>query len=253
MDNISAHTLFLGKKVIDLPKCHSTNTFAAELLGQKNVAEGLLITTEHQTAGRGQRGNSWEATAGKNLTFSLILKPSFLLLKEQFYLNIITSLAIYDSLTELLPSGLAIKWPNDLYHYQKKLGGILIESSLKNTKIEWSVLGIGLNVNQTSFQNEKAGSLVLATGQEFSRPGLLEKLLLKLEARYLQLRSGQRQELRKEYLNRLYWLGETHHFCSAGHTFSGRIIGIDQQGRLAVCTAEEDVRYFSIREIAFIA
>ena len=253
MDNIFAQTLFLGKNVINLSKCHSTNTFATELLALKGVQEGTLIATEHQTAGRGQRGNSWEAAAGKNLTFSLILKPSFLPVQEQFYLTIITSLAIYDSLTELLPQGLSIKWPNDIYHNKKKLGGILIENSLKNTILEWSVLGIGLNVNQAEFQNEKATSLLLASGREFSLQDLLGKLLLKIESRYLQLKNGLRQDLRKEYLGRLYRMGEMHQFRSGNDTFQGRIIGIDKLGHLAVCALPgEEVRYFGIKEIEFL-
>lgn len=252
MDITFAHTLFLGKNVINLPKCHSTNSYAAQMLAEKGVTEGTVITTEHQTNGRGQRGNNWEAAAGKNLTFSLILKPSFLHIQEQFYLNIITSLAIYDLLTEFLPFGLAIKWPNDLYHHKQKLAGTLIENSLKNTNLEWSVLGIGLNVNQYSFENEKAGSLVLATGKEFSRPDLLGKLLLCIEHRYLQLRAGERQELKQEYLSRLYWLGELHTFRSGNQDFIGKIIGIDKTGRLAVVMPEGEVRYFWIKEIEFI-
>ena len=253
MNNIFPQTLFIGKNIINLPECHSTNTYAAELLAQKDLAEGIVITTEHQTAGRGQRGNNWESAAGKNLTFSLILKPSFLHVQEQFYLTIITSLAIYDLLTEFLPHELAIKWPNDLYHGQKKLGGILIENSLKNNTLEWSVLGIGLNVNQSSFSNETASSLVLTSGKEFSRSELLEKLLLRIEQRYLQLRAGARQELRKEYLSHLYWLGEPHTFRSGRETFSGKIIGVDKIGHLAVMPVlQDEVRYFRIKEITFV-
>ena len=252
MDKIFAQTLFLGKNIIDLPECHSTNTIAAGLLAEQSIAEGSVVTTDHQTAGRGQRGNSWEAAAGKNLTFSVILKPSFLHIQEQFYLNIITSLAIYDLLTELLSPGLSIKWPNDIYYYQQKMGGILIENSLKRTNLEWSVLGIGLNVNQTEFKDEKACSMALVTGREFSRSTVLESLFRKLESRYLQLKSGGGPALRKEYLSRLYWLGEMHSFRSAGEHFSGKIIGIDKVGRLAVCLTGDEVRYFWIKEIEFI-
>ncbi len=253
MDKIFAQTLFLGKNVINLSKCHSTNTYATELLSQKGAMEGTVVTTEHQIAGRGQRGNSWEADAGKNLTFSLILKPSFLHVQEQFYLTIITSLAIYDFLTDLLPDGMAIKWPNDIYHFQKKLGGVLIENSLKNNILEWSVLGIGLNVNQSSFENEKATSLLLATGKEFVLEALLGNLLVNLEKRYLRLKAGMRQELRKEYLEHLYRIGELHSFRSGSEVFQGKIIGIDKVGHLAICTLPNDeVHYFGIKEIEFL-
>lgn len=252
MDNIFTQTLFLGKRVINLPECHSTNSIAAEMLVQQTVTEGTIVATEHQTAGRGQRGNSWEAAAGQNLTFSVLLKPSFLQIQEQFYLNIITSLAIYDLLTELLPSGAFIKWPNDIYFYQQKLGGILIENTLKNASIEWSVIGIGLNVNQKVFQSPQASSLAAVAGSEFSRQQVLEQLLLKLENRYIQLKGGKRQELRQLYLSRLYWMGEQHTFRAGEEFFSGKIIGIDKVGRLAVCRNTDEVHYFWIKEIEFI-
>lgn len=252
MDNIFTQTLFLGKRLISLPECHSTNSVAAEMLMQQTVTEGTLVTAEHQTAGRGQRGSSWEADAALNLTFSVVLKPSFLQIQEQFFLNIITSLAIYDLLTELLPSGAFIKWPNDLYFYQQKLGGILIENTLKNASIEWSVIGIGLNVNQKNFQSPQASSLAVIAGKEFPRPQLMEKLLLKLENRYLQLKAGKQKELRQLYLSRLYWLGEWRTFQSGQEYFTGKIIGIDKIGRLAVCKEGGEVQYFWIKEIAFV-
>jgi BirA family biotin operon repressor/biotin-[acetyl-CoA-carboxylase] ligase len=252
LDNIFTQTLFLGKRVINLPECHSTNSVAAEMLVQQTVTEGIIVATEHQTAGRGQRGNRWEAAAGQNLTFSVLLKPSFLQIQEQFYLNIITSLAIFDLLTDLLPSGTFIKWPNDIYYYQQKLGGILIENTLKNASIEWSVIGIGLNVNQKVFESPRAASLAAVAGREFSRMEVLEQLLLKLEQRYLQLKGGKRQELRQTYLSRLYWLGEPRTFRSGEDFFTGKIIGIDKVGRLAVCRNNDEVQYFWIKEIEFI-
>ncbi|AHM60441.1 biotin--acetyl-CoA-carboxylase ligase [Flammeovirgaceae bacterium 311] len=222
---------------------------------QENLPEGTVIITNRQIMGRGQRGNSWEADSGQNLTFSIILRPRFLPIQDQFLLNISISLAISDFLTHLQLSGAAIKWPNDLYAGSKKLGGILIESSLKNAQLEWSVVGIGINVNQKDFMVPTATSLALELGQEQSLQQLLDLLLKALEVRYLQLRQqGGVQGLRREYLDRMYWLGEWHEFESAGTCFTGKIVGIDAQGKLAVLhQQDEQLLYYSIQQIRYLS
>ncbi|WP_236612907.1 biotin--[acetyl-CoA-carboxylase] ligase [Cesiribacter andamanensis] len=136
MYNSPADTLFIGSSIIYLPECHSTNTAALHLLENESLPEGAVLITDKQTAGRGQRGNNWEASPGQNLTFSVVLRPRFLPIRDQFLLTISISLAIYDLLTDLQVPALSIKWPNDLYCGTKKIGGILIESSLKTHK--WS-------------------------------------------------------------------------------------------------------------------
>ena len=252
--NSPANTLFIGSKLIYLPECHSTNTIALQMLQQEFLPEGSVVITDNQFAGRGQRGNSWEATKGQNLTFSLVLRPRFLPVQEQFLLNISISLAIYDYLTDLQVPDLAIKWPNDLYIGAKKVGGILIESSLKNAQLEWSVIGIGINVEQTFFSVPTATSLALELKQKISKQQLLDGLLKALELRYLQLRSKQTTQFRKIYLERLYWLGEWHVFESSSQRFNGKIVGIDAQGQLAVLHQQDgEVHYYSMQQIRYIA
>ena len=140
-------TLFCGQIRQYLPSCQSTNDEASALLVKDNAPEGLVVVTDNQMAGRGQRGNVWLAQPGQNLTFSLILKPSFLTATEQFWLNIAVSLGVYDALQPLIGVKLRVKWPNDMYAGSKKLGGMLIENTLHGYHIAASVVGIGLNIN----------------------------------------------------------------------------------------------------------
>lgn len=254
MYKIHPKTLFVGQISQYLPSCQSTNDEASALIAHPTAPlEGTLVVTRQQTAGRGQRGNVWEAQPDQNLTFSLILKPSFLTATEQFWLNMAISLGIYDTLRPLIGDELRIKWPNDIYVGNQKLGGILIENTLQGYTIAWSVVGIGLNINQTEFQYPTATSLqqhaFLPNGYDL--PGLLEQLCLTIEQRYLQLRSGERDALKINYLQTLYRYQETQRFESAGRSFEGVIMGVDETGHLAI-TENGRVHYFGFKEVAFL-
>jgi len=249
--NISANTIFTGKYLIYLSTCHSTNDYAAQLLSDGQPAEGTLIITPEQTAGKGQRGNKWEAEAGKNLTFSLILKPGFLSLSDQFYLNMISSLAVRDTAAEFLQTSLKVKWPNDIYLNDKKIAGILIQNSIQKNSLSATIIGIGLNVNQTVFSDKKAFSLQNYSGKEHPVEHVLEVLLEKLEANYLQLRAGKREALAERYKNHLFRLNEKHFFRTSGKTFEGIITGVDESGRLIIRSGEE-LLSFGFKEVEFV-
>lgn len=252
MYKIYPKTLFLGQIIQYLPSCQSTNDEASALIAHSDPAEGTLVITDNQTAGRGQRGNQWEAQAGQNLTVSAILRPVFLSASEQFWLNIALSLGIYDTLQPLLGDALRVKWPNDIYVGNQKLGGILIENILHGYNIEWSIVGMGLNINQTEFGYSTATSLQLQSplSNTYDLPGLLSRLCETLEQRYLQLRSGQRDTLKINYLQILYRYQEEHPFESEGQVFRGTIVGVDATGRLAIAT-DGQVRYFGFKEVSF--
>ncbi|MFD2569681.1 biotin--[acetyl-CoA-carboxylase] ligase [Spirosoma soli] len=253
MYKIHPKTLFFGQIIQYLPSCQSTNDEASALINQQEPAEGLIVVTDHQTAGRGQRGNQWEAKPGQNLTFSLILKPMFLTANEQFWLNIAVSLGIYDALLPLVGDALRIKWPNDIYVGNQKLGGILIENTLHGYNIAWSVAGIGLNVNQTEFGYSTATSLQLQAPlpNDYDLPGLLSRLSETLEHRYLQLRSGQRQAMRENYLQSLFRYREEHWFRADDKRFRAVLTGIDPIGRLVLST-ETGQRTFDFKEVTFV-
>lgn len=253
MYKIYPKTLFTGQIIKYLPSCQSTNDEAATLIVRDDPNEGTIIVTDYQTAGRGQRGNAWKAQPGQNLTFSLILKPTFLRATDQFWLNMAISLGITDTLHSLIGDALRIKWPNDIYVGDQKLGGILIENTLHGYGIAWSVAGMGLNVNQTDFPYPTATSIQqqapLPNGYDLT--GLLQSLCERLEQRYLQLRSGQRDNLKTDYLQLLYRYQSAHPFESEGRVFEGTIVGVDPSGRLSINEAGQ-VRHFGFKEVSFL-
>jgi BirA family biotin operon repressor/biotin-[acetyl-CoA-carboxylase] ligase len=248
-------TQFLGKTVWYLPTCTSTNDMAKNHADNHDLLEGTIIITSHQTAGRGQRGNTWQTVPNQNLTFSLLLNPSFLQIHEQFWLNIAVTLGITDALLAVLPSTL-IKWSNDIYNNNKKLGGILIENILQQRSIKQSIVGIGLNINQLDFDLPTATSLALATQKTWDLPTLLSSIILHIEKRYLQLRQQNpltRQQLKETYLERLYGYQENRQFIRNGELFEGRIIGVSPEGYLGISIAnQQTTQFFDIKEISFV-
>ena len=138
-------------KIIKLHTIHSTNDYLKSLTNDKLLEDFTVVWADFQSEGKGQRGSSWLSKKGKNLTFSVFLDTSFLLIEQQFYLNIITSLAVYNLLKKKMIEHVKIKWPNDILSDNKKICGILIENSFKSQAINHSVIGVGLNVNQTDF------------------------------------------------------------------------------------------------------
>lgn len=251
MYKIPANTLFLGKNLIFVPECHSTNDLAIELSNKPSAAEGTVIITNSQTAGRGQRGNTWKAAPGMNLTFSVILKPKTLDLANQFYLNIFTSLAVYDYLKTKTDAAIRIKWPNDLLIDGKKLCGILIENQVRGNQFSNSIVGIGLNINQHTFELPTATSLGLIAHREFALAKELEELLSRIESRYLELIHGNYTKLREDYHASLYWRNVEHTFSSKEEVFQGTIQGIDTIGRLMIDTAA-GVKVFAEKEIVYL-
>jgi len=248
---IPTNTLFIGKNLVFMPECHSTNTHALQLCQVPSTPEGTLVITDNQTAGRGQMGNTWEAHAGQNLTFSFILKPTFLRPHEQYFLNMAISLGLYDFLSAFLQQPVHIKWPNDLLADDRKVCGILIENSIQGSTLAHAVVGIGLNVNQATFSSSRAGSLRTVSGQSHALQDVLDVLLVALEQRYLSLRQGKTVQLKQAYEQVLFGLNESRTFKAGGKELEGKVKGIDEAGRLLLETAE-GVKVFALKEIEFI-
>ncbi len=233
-----------------MPECHSTNTLLLDLAEKTSQPEGTLVITHKQTHGRGQRGNGWETEEGKNLTMSLLLKPIFLSIKDQFYLTIAVSMGVHDFLVERLVGDVKIKWPNDVMVGKKKIVGILIENSLAGEKLQQSVVGIGLNVNQQLFSVSTATSMALEAEKEFDLSAELNFLMESVEKRYLQLRAGKHKELKEDYLKNLFQIGEENTFVANSKNFNGTIEGVDESGKLRV-NSNGVVSYFGLKEISF--
>ncbi len=160
-------------------------------------------------------------------------------------------MALRDFLTHQLTEVVKIKWPNDILVNDKKVCGILIENTLAGEMIQWSVVGIGLNVNQNSFLIESASSMKAIAGHDFSRPDELSMLFEFLERRYLQLRSGKTTELKNDYLGSLYGKGEVRKFVDATGEIEGVIEGVNQQGKLLIAS-RGGIKSYDLKEIRFI-
>jgi len=251
MHKILANTMFLGKDLFYLPECHSTNDVAREKLKENKAGEGSIIITDRQTNGRGQRGNQWHSEAGLNLTFSFILRPEFLHPAEQFGLNIAVSLGIREAISGYI-SGVMIKWPNDIVHEGGgKLGGILIENSLRGQNIESSIVGIGLNINQLKFPVPGASSIALLAGASVDKEAVLQAVIAKIEYFYLMLKSKGEKSLHDAYKSHLYRLGQLGQFHD-GEDFIGTITGISDQGKLMIQKEDKELYEYAFKEVRFV-
>lgn len=251
MYKILANTLFLGKDIHFLPDCHSTNDMALQALRQKEATEGSIFITNHQTRGKGQRGNSWETKPGENLTFSLVLQPKFLDLSEQFLLNMAISNAIRRCFQEYVP-GLLVKWPNDLVIPGfGKIGGILIENLVGSKGWEYAVVGIGLNINQNQFASAQATSLSLVTGNTYPLEELFKLIVVHLEQAYIALKKGKNAVLTQEYLQHLYLIEKWAVFKVDEQELEGKIIGLTEIGNLLLELPSGRQQSFGIKEISF--
>ena len=248
MYKILAKTLFLGKQVIYMPTCHSTNDIAMAGLKKPDMYEGCIVITDNQVAGRGQLGNEWISSPGLNLTFSIVLKPNSTFIREQFFLNMAVSLSILDVLKEILPNEVVnVKWPNDIYVNENKIGGILIENTLRPPFLENATVGLGLNVNQNQFLFDNATSLSVLTGEKFDLAKLLEDLIISLEIRYRQLKSGDFDLIKRDYIKNLLGYNQVRMFYSE-HRFKGTIRDISIEGKLKV-EVDREIRTFDLKEI----
>jgi BirA family transcriptional regulator, biotin operon repressor / biotin---[acetyl-CoA-carboxylase] ligase len=245
-------TLFTGRSLIEFDELHSTNTFAQQLLNTETANDGTVVWTMTQTNGRGYATNSWEVEPGQNLTFSIIYKPSFLKVTDQFYLNKVICLGIRDTLIDFFNIDVYIKWPNDIVVNEKKICGVLIENNVSGNFLQYAICGIGLNVNQKNFDNlPNATSIFNITSQKKDLRSLLYNLCENIEARYLQLRNGDSEKLNEEYISSLYRRGEEHFFKCNEKKFLGEIIGITKAGKLVVRDGKK-LKDFGFKEIEYL-
>ncbi|HEY9117274.1 MAG TPA: biotin--[acetyl-CoA-carboxylase] ligase [Roseivirga sp.] len=241
----------MGKMVEYVPSCHSTNDSARRLLENTAIQEGFVLITDDQTKGRGQRGNIWLSEAGKNLTFSIIVRPTFLKVIDQFFLNIIASLAVRNAVADKLTGhNCQVKWPNDVLVNERKVCGILIENIIKASQLDYSIIGIGLNINQRSFSSPRATSLVNEVGLDLDLQFLFESVLLHFETLYLRLKSGYGELLKENYLQNLIGFRMSRRY-RAEYEFTGEILDVLESGKLMVRT-NRGIELFDFKEIEFI-
>jgi BirA family biotin operon repressor/biotin-[acetyl-CoA-carboxylase] ligase len=213
----------------------STSSFISDLLKHQALEEGTVVITDYQDAGRGLGEHSWQSNRGENLLMSLLLYPAFLSASRQFHLSRVASLALCDAL-ETLGIDAEIKWPNDILTVKGKIAGILIEHSVTAGTISRTIVGLGLNLNQTVFPpfQVPASSLRLETGQLVNVSDVGELVETCLMRRYHELKEGLTEQLEKEYLELLFKAGIPSAFESGEDVFTGTIKGVNDFGELMV-------------------
>ncbi|GAB3648005.1 biotin--[acetyl-CoA-carboxylase] ligase [Echinicola sediminis] len=252
MHKILANTVFLGKDIVYLTECHSTNDIAVQKVKEGTAKEGSIIITDKQTKGKGQRGNRWFSEPSVNLTFSLVLSPYFLTPVEQFELNRIVSLAVREELSKY-STGIKVKWPNDIVHESEgKIGGILIENTIHKERIESSVVGIGLNINQTEFPFPGPVSMANLAGRQLEKWEILGGILANLEKKYIQLKKRQLSNLHDEYYHHLYRKELWANYEDSQGVFEGKIIGVSAAGLLKMKKSDESLNQYTFKEVKFL-
>lgn len=222
------------------------------LIREGLAKHGMAVAALEQTAGKGQRGKAWDAQPGKNIALSIIVKTDLLKAEQQFCLSMAVALAAYDFIKKYVRTGLSIKWPNDLYWRDRKAGGILIENVFNGGKWKWAVAGVGININQTSFNRSLANPVSVAqiTSREFDIPKLANELYEKIVKRVEELREQPHEKLLKEYNRHLYRLHEKVKLKKGNLTFETTIAGVSLHGQLHTKDAVE--RYFDFGEVVWV-
>jgi BirA family biotin operon repressor/biotin-[acetyl-CoA-carboxylase] ligase len=219
----------------------STNSSISDLLKLRKLEEGTIVIADFQDGGRGLGDHSWVSNRGENLLMSMVLFPAFLSASSQFHLSRVASLALCDTL-ESIGVDPVIKWPNDILTRKGKIAGILIENSIIAGNIAYSIIGIGLNLNQTEFPvfQVPATSLALETGQSADVANTGELVAASLIKRYRELSGGDTSLLEKSYMERLLMAGIPSLFKSGEEVFEGTITGVTDFGELIVsCHGEK--------------
>lgn len=238
---------------IHLPETESTNLYARSVNSSAMVT---LISTDHQTAGRGQRGNSWESAAEKNLLFSLIIKPESIPASQQFALCELISAALCNVLSRYT-TDIRIKWPNDIYYRDRKLCGILIEHDLEGSHLSRTIIGVGLNVNQEEFISDAPNPISLRQilGHEVERETLLKEIVEHFVEVYSQYTLHptilSRATLHERYTALLYRQGIEATYRDAQGLFTATLRTVELDGRLILETSQGQQRSYLFKEVSF--
>ncbi|MES2576822.1 biotin--[acetyl-CoA-carboxylase] ligase [Flavobacterium sp. ZE23DGlu08] len=240
-------------KLIKLDAIDSTNEFLKGLSNKQELENFTVVTAENQTKGKGQMGAVWASETSKNLIMSILVKDFLEDICQIFNLNIAVSLAVIEVLESFKIPNLSIKWPNDIMSYNKKIGGILIENSIKSDGTIISIVGLGLNVNQTNFENlPKASSLAVICNAKFDKDELLFSICDAIE-KNVKVCKHNAAVLWSAYSDKLYKKGLPMPFSNQmKQNFMGIIQGVSSVGKLQVLLEDDTVAEFDIKEIQML-
>lgn len=241
----------IGQKIIRLDTVDSTNNYTANLIKDGKVLHGTVILADEQTAGRGQRGTIWSSKAGENILLSLYVTPDNLSVNQQVALTHFASVSAVKVLRKIGISA-KIKWPNDIFVNDQKIGGILIENTILGSRIAHSIIGIGLNVNQIDFHDFNGTSLRKEINEFQSIENIVFMLIYEFNDWWNSLSSNDLRNLRETYLKFLYLLNEEATFEDESGIFRGTIKGVSDEGLLLIDRLGE-VKKYDLKEIRFIS
>lgn len=244
--------------IIQLNETDSTNRYLQQLCqeaGNNKVEEFTTVCADYQTAGKGQRGNSWEAAKGANLLFSFVCYPSFVPIRQQFVLSQLISLGIKETLDEYC-TDISIKWPNDIYWKEKKICGILIENDLQGSDIGRCISGVGLNINQEVFISDAPNpvSLKQITGEHYQREIILKKVMQRIEQSYKKLKEEPTyvSELATRYAASLFRREGMHCYQDKRGVFMAQLVRVEADGRFVLMDETGEERSYLFKEVQYV-
>jgi BirA family biotin operon repressor/biotin-[acetyl-CoA-carboxylase] ligase len=241
-------------QVVHIHQTESTNIAARQMIFEGTLKNNFCLVTEHQIAGRGQLGTSWQSEKGKNLTFSLALQHLKLPVEKQFVLSALVSLNLIQALNNLGFFKVQLKWPNDIISNKLKIAGVLIETIIQNSTINTAIIGIGLNVNQTEFKDlPKASSLKNSTGIHYNLEEVLQEILVEMQKMPFQLKTRNTAEIYLKYQQLLFRNNKASMFeFPNGSVRPGIIKGVKTNGSLRVLFEDEHEENFDVKEIKLL-
>lgn len=249
---MSQHTI----NYITLQETDSTNNYLSSLCHTQQISELTTVSTSYQTAGKGQRGNSWNSVPGQNLLFSFVTFPAFLHVREQFILSQLISLVIKEVLSRYT-NHICIKWPNDIYWKDRKICGILIENELMGSHINQCITGIGLNLNQTEFPSDIPNpvSLKQITGNDYEPQSVLQQIMELFAHYYQQIQQGDSNvwnNIANNYKHSLFRNNGFFPFIDANGLFTARIADVLPNGPLILIDENGERRQYMFKEVQYV-
>jgi BirA family transcriptional regulator, biotin operon repressor / biotin---[acetyl-CoA-carboxylase] ligase len=240
--------------IIKLNAIDSTNSYLKQISSNDVIKDYTTVTANYQTQGKGQMGTIWDSEKAKNLICSVFKDCLKISIKNQFYISIVTSLTLVKTLQNFSIPKLHIKWPNDILSENKKICGILIENVIKNNTLEATIIGIGLNINQTAFESlPNASSLKIITGTVFNKDELLQLILKNLKYYFSFLEKNKLEILKNEYENLLFRKNKPSTFkYKQSNIFAGFIKGISNSGKLQIVLEDGILKEFDLKEVQLL-
>ncbi|OIQ28153.1 MAG: biotin--[acetyl-CoA-carboxylase] ligase [Bacteroidetes bacterium MedPE-SWsnd-G2] len=241
-------------RIIKLDAIDSTNSYLRQWSNKEALEDYTVVSAKSQTKGRGQMGAVWDTEPAKNLTVSVFKDISFLDVEQQFYVSIVVALAIKKTFKYFGLPKVKVKWPNDILSDSSKVCGVLIENVIKQNELKGCIIGIGINVNQTNFEQlPKASSMGVITGKHFDLDEVLITLVSQLKDLFQLLKDRKFEILMDRYENALFRKKKPSTFKNAkGDLFTGIIKGVTSSGNLVVLLEDEVIEEFELKQISLL-